>query len=111
MRVPTRQWVIPILCKVRFVTTTEKIYIDCIGEGEANYDYGILSNLDMILTSSNSADNGNMVKKSFHGRGKYTETVEYDIFDFEEHFIYIKYRKDGSVNTGADSIRFRVRFE
>ena len=52
-----------------------------------------------------------MVKKSFYGRGKYTETVEYDIFDFEEHFIYIKYRKDGSVNTGADSIRFRVRFE
>lgn len=99
------------LCKVRFATTTEKIYIDCIGEGEANYDYGILSNLDMMLTSSNSADNGNMVKKSFHGRGKYTETVKYDIFDFEEHFIYIKYRKDGSVNTGADSIRFRVRFE
>lgn len=99
------------LCKVRFATTTEKIYIDCIGEGEANYDYGILSNLDMTLTSSNNPDSGTTVKKSFYGRGKYTETVEYDVSDYEEHFIYIKYRKDGSVNTGADSIRFRVRFE
>lgn len=99
------------LCRVRFKTTTEKIYIDCIGEGEANYDYGILSNLDMVLTSNNNPDTGTTVKKSFYGRGKYTETVEYDVSDFEEHFIYIKYRKDGSVNTGADSLRFRVRFE
>ncbi len=99
------------LCKVCFCTSTEKIYIDCIGEGEANYDYGILSNLDMTLTSNNNSDSGSTVKKSFYGRGKYTETVEYDVPDFEEHFIYIKYRKDGSVNTGADSLRFRVRFE
>ena len=29
----------------------------------------------------------------------------------EEHFIYLKYRKDGSVHTGSDNFKFRIRFE
>ena len=54
---------------------------------------------------------GSNVKKSFKGLGKYNLTLEYDVEDTEQHFIYLKYRKDGSTNVGKDCMQFRVRFE
>ena len=51
------------------------------------------------------------VKKSFVGYGTYNMTLEYDVDDTEEHFIYLKYRKDGSVHTGTDNFKSRIRFE
>ena len=99
------------LAKVTFVTNTGKLYVDCTGQGESNCDFGIVSNLDTVLTSSNATDNATAVKKSFAGLGTYSQTVEFDIDDENEHFIYIKYRKDGSVNTGSDNLKFRIRFE
>lgn len=99
------------LAKVRFLTTSGKLYVDCTGQGEANYDYGIVSKLDTVLSSSNTVDTGAMLQKTFYGLGTYTQTVEFDIEDAEEHFIYIKYRKDGSGNVGLDYMKFRIRFE
>ena len=56
-------------------------------------------------------NSGVAVKKSFVGYGTYNMTLEYDVDDTEEHFIYLKYRKDGSVHTGTDNFKFRIRFE
>lgn len=99
------------LAKVTFVTSTGKLYVDCTGQGEANYDYGIVSKLDTVLGSSNAVDNSNIVQRNFYGLGTYEETVEFNVDDEEEHFIYIKYRKDGSGNVGKDYMKFRIRFE
>ena len=99
------------LTKVYFTTNTGKLYVDCIGQGETNCDFGIVSNLDCTLQSNTNADSGATVKKSFVGYGSYNMTLEYDIDDTEEHFIYLKYRKDGSVHTGTDNFKFRIRFE
>lgn len=99
------------LAKVTFVTSTGKLYVDCTGQGEANYDYGIVSKLDTVLSSSNSVDNASLLQRNFYGLGTYTETVEFDVDDEEEHFIYIKYRKDGSGNVGQDYMKFKIRFE
>ena len=96
---------------MEFISYTGKIFIDCNGEGESNYDFGIVSDIDKTLTATSAADTGSNVKKSFKGLGKYNLTLEYDVEDTEQHFIYLKYRKDGSTNVGKDCLQFRVRFE
>lgn len=99
------------LCKVRFKTTTGKMYVDCINVGENNYDFGILSSLDSTLLGSYSVDTEN-VKKTFKGLSSSSvNTVTYDGLDRVEHYIYIKFRKDSSNSTGRDSLRFMIRFE
>lgn len=98
------------VCRVDFQTNIGTLYVDCVGEGEANYDYGILSNLDTELELNNSEGSANNIKRSFRGVGKYEETVEYQIEDEMEHFIYIKYKKDGSADVGEDCLKFKIRF-
>lgn len=98
------------LCKLVFHTTSPYLYIDCISDGEANCDFGIVSNIDCILTSNTNSDTGTNVKKNFTGQpDRKEETLEYEITDNDEHFIYLKYRKDGSAHRGADSLKFKVR--
>ncbi|MGN0735207.1 MAG: leucine-rich repeat domain-containing protein [Anaerovoracaceae bacterium] len=98
------------LCKLVFHTTSPFLYIDCISDGEANCDFGIVSNIDCILTSNTNSDTGTNVKKNFTGQpDRKEETLEYEITDNDEHFIYLKYRKDGSAHRGADSLKFKVR--
>lgn len=99
------------LAKVTFfITSATKITVSCVNSGESSYDYGILSNLDTTLTSSSSADSSN-VKKSFYGQSSSSwVNVDYTGFSTGEHFIYVKFRKDGSVNSGNDSLRFKIIF-
>ena len=101
------------LCKLKFKTDTGKLILDCINYAEASYDYGILSNVDTTLTSSYNADSSNVYKK-FNTAAMNTsavQTVTYTINDTNEHFIYIKYRKDSSASSNNDSLQFKVRFE
>lgn len=98
------------LCRVDFTTNSEHLYVDCIGEGEANYDFGILSKLDTELSNNYNVDSENVVQKSFKGNASYNETVTYEVPDAGQHYIYIKYRKDSSNNVGKDCLRFRIRF-
>ena len=98
------------VCKLTFHTTSPVLYIDCVSDGETNCDYGIVSNLDCTLQTNVNQDSGSNVKRSFTGSpDRKEETLEFEIPDEEEHFIYLKYRKDGSVSRGADSLRFKVR--
>ena len=63
----------------------------------------------MILSNSYDYDN---VFKSFDSESSAdVQTVDYGVLDEGEHYIYIKYRKDGSAASGNDSLQFKVRFE
>lgn len=100
------------LCKVRiFADGVSHMYIDCINYGESIYDYGILSRIDTTLTLSNAADSTN-VQQSFSGmQSNSIQIVDYGIPAAGEHYVYIKYRKDGSAYGGNDSLQFKIRFE
>ena len=98
------------LCKLVF-NITEKfkaLKLECINNGENGYDFGILSNIDTTLPLSNSIDSAN-VYKSFRDQSSTTPIIiTYPEATVGEHFIYIKYRKDGSGNNGNDSLQFKV---
>lgn len=100
------------LCKVTF--NNEKrllIPISYINSGENNYDYGIFSNIDQTLSSSNSDDGATgstLVFKNCKGESSTdVKEITYEI-PAGEHFIYIKYRKDGSGDNANDSLQFKI---
>ena len=98
------------LCKLVFnAKETNKILkLECINSGESNYDFGILSEIDTTLSLSSSGDTTN-VYKSFKGQSSSSPvTITYPETTVGEHFIYIKYRKDGSGDNGNDSLQFKV---
>ena len=99
------------ICKINLICDgTSTLYLDCINSGENNYDYGILSNVDETLSLSYSVDSSYF--KSFKGLSSTSvQTVNYGVLGAGEHFIYVKYRKDGSASSGNDSLQFKVRLE
>lgn len=98
------------VCKVTFNTQGKHLYLDCINYAEANYDFGILSNIDSTLTTTNTEDTTRF--KSFKGSSSASvQTVDYGVVAAGEHFIYVKFRKDGSGNANNDTLQFKVRFE
>lgn len=95
------------LCKVVFnLPKAATVKFQCINYAESNYDYGILGNVDSTLSTSYSADSS--YKHSF--KGKQMSTVQEVSYDMEagEHFMYVKYRKDSSVDSNNDSLQFKV---
>lgn len=100
------------LCKVIFNVSTEtQVRLDCINSGESNYDYGIISQIDKTLTTSTN-DDGNTgttnVLKNFKGSSSTKVQAVTLTVPAGEHFIYIKYRKDGSSDNGNDTLQFKV---
>ena len=100
------------MAKLNFTTDgSYRLYLDCINYAETNYDFGILSELDKTLQMSNTADSTN-VKRSFKGSSSTNvQTVDYGQIANGSHYIYIKFRKDSSVNKNYDSLKFKVRTE
>ena len=98
------------ICKINIINPNKdhKVIIDCISYGESNYDYGILSNVGSTLTSSSSADSSG-VKKSFYGLS--SSAIQSVNYGAVEGTIYVKYIKDGSQNSGNDTLQFKVRLE
>lgn len=100
------------LCKVIFNMNTEtEVAINYINSGESSWDYGIFSQLDKTLSLSNSDDGSSEttnVKKNCRNESSLdVRTITY-IVPEGEHFIYIKYRKDGSGDSGNDSLQFKI---
>lgn len=87
------------------------VYIDCINSGEANYDFGIIGKQNCSLSLSTSVDSSSYYIKSFKGSSSTSvQTVTYSNFGGSGGYFDIKYRKDGSVNSGNDSLQFKIRF-
>ena len=100
------------LAKVSFtLTNTADVVFDVISYGESNFDFGIFSNLNSTLTSSNTADSTD-VKKSFKGlASSAVQNVIYENVSAGTYYVYVKYRKDGSANANNDSLQFRIATE
>ena len=95
------------LCRVVFnlpVAATVDFYV--INYGESSYDYGILGNINSELSTSYSADSS----YKWSGSGKQSSSEQVISYDMEagESFIDVKYRKDSSVDSGNDSLQFRI---
>lgn len=98
------------LAKVSFTVVKDDstIAFDVISYGENNYDYGIFSELNTELVASYTADSTN-VHTSFYGRASEdVQRVEYYNVPAGTHFVYIKYRKDSSADSGNDSLQFKL---
>ena len=98
------------ICRVKLnLSTKARVIFNCINYAESNYDYGLLGNVDTALTLSASADSS--VAKSFKGSSQSAvQTFAYSIEE-GEHFIDVKYRKDGSVNNNNDTFQFTVEIQ
>ena len=100
------------LCKVTINTPSAfTLTIPYISSGENSYDYGIFGQLDTELANSytdDGATGSSKVKLNCKGQASTdVKQVSYDI-PAGEHFIEIKYRKDGSGNQGNDSLQFKI---
>ena len=94
------------LCKVEF-NVAGNYTLQCISYGESGFDFGILSTINNTLDASNKADSTN-VKKSFKDTSSASvQSVAYSGVKVGD-YIYVKYRKDGSVNHDNDTLQFKV---
>ncbi len=98
------------LCQVDiYAVSTMTLTFTIINYAESNYDFGIFSNLNTKLSESNTADTTG-VKQSYKGMSQSgTQTLTYSVSQ-GSHYIQIKYRKDGSANSGNDSLQFKFSF-
>ena len=100
------------ICKVELdMNGEDTVVINCINYAEANFDFGILSNVDTTLNLDSNIDSSN-VFKSFQGASSSNiVAVDYGRLAKGSHYIYIKFRKDGSNNYNNDSLQFSVSFQ
>lgn len=96
------------VCKVVFnMATAATVTISVINYAESRYDYGLLSNIDTTLTTSEAADSSGVHWNGRSNNSSSVQTVSYDVPE-GEHFIYIKFRKDNSASSNNDSLQFKV---
>ena len=100
------------LCKIIFNNQQKLTFnISYINSGENGYDYGIFGNVDQDFSNDNSdegATDTTKVKLNCKGQSSAnTKELEYTI-PAGEHYVYIKYRKDGGSEQGNDSLQFKI---
>ena len=100
------------LCKVTFNNEEELTFkISYINSGEISYDYGMFGNVDQDFSNDNSDEgvtDSTKVKLNCKSQSSTeVQELEYTI-PAGEHYIYIKYRKDGGGNSGNDSLQFKI---
>lgn len=89
-------------------TKSTAITIRCISYGEAEYDYGIVSNLDTMLEWDNKAD-ATGVKKAFSGENESSSSYVDLTMTVPpgSHFITFKYIKNSSVHKNGDYFKIK----
>lgn len=89
-------------------TKSTAITIRCISYGEAELDYGIVSNLDTMLEWDNKAD-ATGVKKAFSGVNESSSSYVDLTMTVPpgSHFITFKYIKDSSVHKNGDYFKIK----
>lgn len=99
------------LCRVKLnLINTSNIVFTCINYAESNYDYGVLGKLDTALNTTTNTDS--TYEKSFKGSSQSgTQTYTYTSVTMGEHFIDVKYVKDGSQSSGNDSLQFKIEIQ
>ena len=96
------------IAKVTFSTTAanETVTFQYINSGEGSCDFGIFGALDKTMDYSYATTDPNQhLKITTNSTSAYT--TSYSVATAGSHFIYVKYRKDVSVNSGNDSLQFK----
>lgn len=99
------------MCRVNFYANgRDKLYFDCINYGESSYDYGAIGLID-----GNFDHNANVSASQTHTSLSDSQSADVQRVSLGRptegnHFIYIKYVKDSSVNKNNDSLQFKVVF-
>lgn len=97
------------VCKVVFNMNTDGTAVfDCINYAEANYDYGIIGNVDTELSITNIDDASSNIAKSFKDSNSSSVQTYSMVISSGEHFVYVKYRKDSSKDENDDMFKFKV---
>lgn len=96
------------ICRVNLnVLKNCDIIFNVINNAEANSDFAVFGTLDKNMTLSNNTTTN--VKETFKGRSSGSVVnVIYSNVTAGSHFIEIKFIKDGSVNSGNDSVQFKL---
>lgn len=98
------------ICRIDFNCEGRTMYLDCINYAESNYDFGIIGNVDSIMDMSMNEDTSFL--KNFKGQqSAEIQSVQVGTYQSGSHYLYVKFRKDSSVDQNNDSLQFKVRFE
>lgn len=97
------------VCRVTFNLPVRcLVTIQYINYSEATYDYGIFGNIDSALGTTSTADSNVKLACSTNTYNVSTpQTLTYEM-ESGEHFIDIKYRKDGSQNSNNDNLQWKI---
>ena len=82
------------------------LQVQFISYGESNYDYEVISNLDVELSHSNKVDTSGV--KSSKTSSSAVKTLDYGTVSPGTHFITLKYRKDSSQSINYDTLQFKI---
>jgi len=98
------------MCKLSFNSNgNETLELECINYAESSWDFGLISKLDTTLSADNSTDSDSVLAMNFKGKSKATPQIVSIPLTEGNHFVYIKYKKDGSASTNNDSFQFKVK--
>ena len=96
------------MCQIMFQFATERtITLDCINYAQSNYDYGIISEVDTMLSMDNSADSSGVLK-SFKGQSSANVVSVPVTVPAGKHYICVKFIKNASTNSNNDTLQFKV---
>ena len=97
------------LCRITFVNTTgsaKTVTLNCINYAESSYDVGIIGSFKTALRPTYLVDSS--YTKSFKGSSTSSvQTVSLTV-PTGTNWIDVKYRKDSSVDSNNDSLKFQV---
>ena len=83
----------------------QKIRITYLQSSESGYDYGVIGYVDEALSNDTSASGyTTLISQS----SSTPQEIIIDNIGVGSHFIEIKYRKDGSVDNGTDTLQVKV---
>lgn len=100
------------VCKVVFNMNTDGTAVfNCINYAEANYDYGVIGNVDTELSITSIEDASSNIAKSFKDSNSSSVQTYRMVISSGEHFVYVKYRKDNSKDENDDIFKFKVSID
>jgi len=98
------------IARIKIVNTESPTIVKLLWmqSSESGYDYGLIGQMDVALSLSANVDTGVLLD----AKGQTVTTPKELILDAPTgtHFYDVKYRKDGSVNSGLDMFQFHVDF-
>lgn len=96
------------IARIRIVNTEGPAVIKLLWmqSSESSYDYGLVGQMDVALSLSSNADSNVLLNAS----GQTATTPRELLLDAPTgtHFYDVKYRKDGSANSGWDMFEFQL---